>query len=680
MDEQQQAMPAFRIFLCGNFRVERRTGTCYEALHTAEWSRSNYPRLLLKALVCCRGRQARRETLLDMLWPESDGEQAVQNLNSATTKLRKALQSSDTLESLLITEADATVYRLEGQETLWVDVDAAFALQKEIEGQGRTSPQALPLLETAVALLQKGTFLQDEEGQWAATRRATVERARYRYRIWLAEAYEQQGKSGQAESVLNLLLEEDPTDEDVLVRLMNLLHQQGMTHQALRVYHRVVEACTQDGLELAESTKAVVAQLRKDHRFPSQRHRLAGNVPSSPMLADDKIEADNVRSHRTIEPTALPKEEMSHVPLPNTGQSALYTLTEQQLLNFAAVCRLGEPMMFDPTKRKTLEALLAAMSVALVQPQGLLQAETWKPLLASTMDLAKVNAETMQDLQSLIDACWQLSKGNELALAEQLLPMYMAKVIPLAQQSSPYQQEATSLAAQGFYLHSILALHRNNLSAKEMYGKQAIQYSRISGNQDLLIASLKGLGDTYHDTGQHSQALQAYRNALQYIKGASPLLQTRVYMGLAVAHAHVAQKQDSLKYLGLANDTFPDHPETDPSFSFAEFGRPWMILFEGITLSQLGQTQQALNIFDQIEQPALVVPERIRIEIINQRAKTAIFAGDLEQGAAYVETGLMGAKALGSQRRYSEAYENFQQMSLLWPQEKRVTELGELLH
>ncbi|MGH2507023.1 MAG: AfsR/SARP family transcriptional regulator, partial [Ktedonobacteraceae bacterium] len=366
MAEQQQVMPAFRVFLCGGFRVERRTGTCYEALHTVEWSRSNYPRLLLKALLCCRGREARREALLDMLWPDGDGEQAVQYLNSATTKLRKVL------ESLLITESDATVYRLEGQETLWVDVDAAFAVQKDIEGQGRTSLQALSLLETAVALFQKGTFLQDEEGQWAATRRATVEQTRYRYRIWLAEAYEQQGKPGQAESVLSLLLEEDPTDEDVLCRLMNLLHQQGMTHQALRVYHRVVEACTQDGLDLAETTKTLASQLRKAH-----------HLPPTPLY--DRIEVDTVHSHRTTEPTAQPKVEISHVPLPNTGQDTLYMLTERQLLNFAAVSRLGEPMMFDPTKRQTLETLLATLSMAMVQPQGLLQTEAWKALLTPTM-------------------------------------------------------------------------------------------------------------------------------------------------------------------------------------------------------------------------------------------------------------------------------------------------------
>ncbi|MGH2510387.1 MAG: hypothetical protein ACRDHZ_23675, partial [Ktedonobacteraceae bacterium] len=357
-----------------------------------------------------------------------------------------------------------------------------------------------------------------------------------------------------------------------------------------------------------------------------------------------------------------------------------YMLTEQQLLNFAAVCRLGEPMMFDPTKRQTLEALLAAVSVALVKPQGLLQTELWKPLLAPTTDVIKANPEIMQGLHSLIDACWQFSRGTELALAEQLLSACMSRVVPLAQQTSPYQQEAINLAAQGFHLSGILAFHRTNLQARDLYYKQAVQYSRLSRNHSLLITSLRSSGNGYFYSDQYPQALHAYREALLYVKDVSPLQQACVYMSLAVGYAHIGQHQNALTYLGLAHDTFPDHPETDPGFSFAEFDLSQMILWEGVTHTQLGQTQQAIDTFRRIEQPDMATSERLRIEIINQQAKTAIFAGDVEQGAAYVETGLMGAKALGSQRRYSEAYENFQQMRLLWPQEQRVTELGELLH
>jgi hypothetical protein len=77
--------PAFRVWLCGTFRVERRMESGYELVRTTEWGGSSYPRLLLKALLCCPGRQARRDALLEMLWPDAEREQAAQSLNTAVT-------------------------------------------------------------------------------------------------------------------------------------------------------------------------------------------------------------------------------------------------------------------------------------------------------------------------------------------------------------------------------------------------------------------------------------------------------------------------------------------------------------------------------------------------------------------------------------------------------------------
>lgn len=286
----------------------------------------------------------------------------------------------------------------------------------------------------------------------------------------------------------------------------------------------------------------------------------------------------------------------------------------------------------------------------------------------------------MQGLKHLLEACWQLSRGSELALAEELLPTCMAKVIPLAQQPSAYQQDAIKLAAQGFHLSSLFAFHRNDMQARKLYGKQAIQYSQLSEDQSLLVTALKSFGNTYYHRGQYPQALQVYQDASQHIENVSPLQQACIYMGLAAAYAHLNQSQEAFTYLGLAHNVFPDHPEKDSSFAYVEFDLSQMILWEGIIRSQLGQTQQALDIFNQTAQPVNAVSERIRVEIINQQAKTAIFAGDIEKSSTFVEAGFKGARALGSQRRYNEAYENFRQMSLLWPQEKRVTALGELLH
>src|SRR6266516_1763695 len=215
-EEGTSYFPSFRIWLCGTFRVERRVGSGYELVRTTEWGGSSYPRLLLKALLCCPGRQARRDALLEMLWPDAELEQAIQSLNTAVTRLRKVLAPSKGEASLLLTDEDSRIYRLEMQSLLWVDGDAALTLLGETERRGRTSPEALSLLEEAETYLSKGMILQDEEGHWAAGRRATVEQARYRARLWLAEAYAQQQMPGQAETILGLLLEEDPTDEDVL--------------------------------------------------------------------------------------------------------------------------------------------------------------------------------------------------------------------------------------------------------------------------------------------------------------------------------------------------------------------------------------------------------------------------------------------------------------------------------
>lgn len=271
MDErrnQQQRVaitaPFFRVWLCGAFRVERCVGEGYEVLRPAEWGGSNYPRQLLKALLCCPGRQARREALLELLWPDASFELAVISLNTATTKLRATLRPAKGQESLLLTEQEAKHYLLPGQQLLWVDADAALSLLTQAERLERTSSDTLALLEEAEGYFRRGLFQQEEEGQWIAGRRATVEQARYQGRLWLVDAYEQQGMPGQAATTLSLMLEEDPLDEDILCRLMVLLHRQGMTHQALRQYQSLCDALASEGLEPTEATRELA--MRMQHR------------------------------------------------------------------------------------------------------------------------------------------------------------------------------------------------------------------------------------------------------------------------------------------------------------------------------------------------------------------------------------------------------------------------------
>jgi tetratricopeptide (TPR) repeat protein/DNA-binding XRE family transcriptional regulator len=370
------------------------------------------------------------------------------------------------------------------------------------------------------------------------------------------------------------------------------------------------------------------------------------------------------------------EERDQQIPISNQN---LYTFADEQLIAFATLLKLGETFMFDPAKRKTLETLLAAMSMTMIKPQGVLQAESWQSPLSSVTEEVKPNVAMLQEFEKLIQGCWQLSRGNELALAEKLLPECMIRLVPIAKQPSEYQQSAAQLASQGYQLYSLFSLHHNDLQAKEHYGKLAVQYSSLSGDQSLLIVSLRQLADTYRYNNQYPQFLQTYLDSLQHVKAVSPLLQSCTYSGLAVAYSYLGRKQDACTYLGLAHDTFPDHPETDPAFSFADFDFPWLILREGMIRSRIGETKKALDAFERINQPGLIIPERIRVEIINQRALAAVKGGDMEDFRHHLIAGIQGARTLGSQKRRQEAIDNWKEARKVWPHETRVLELADLL-
>lgn len=311
--------PLFRIRLWGPFRIEKRVGEEYEPVKTAEWGGSNYPRLLLKALLCCPGRRGRREGLVDMLWPDIESEQATVYVNTATTKLRQLLRQDKNHESLLVTEHDATIYHLPDQGMLWVDSDAVQYALEQAERLGRDSVEVLPVLEEAIGLSNRGTFLEGEESRWAAEKRATRERERYRGRIWLVESYVQQGRAGQAETILTTLLDDDPFDEDVLCRLLVLLQSQGLTHQALLLFRRIKAFFAQEQMEMSETTLKLAAQMKQERFIPAAEpvHRLKmEQMQGADLVWGDSIQNGDDPSSRYLS-QMIPKSGLAsnHVEL-----------------------------------------------------------------------------------------------------------------------------------------------------------------------------------------------------------------------------------------------------------------------------------------------------------------------------------------------------------------------------
>jgi tetratricopeptide (TPR) repeat protein len=165
------------------------------------------------------------------------------------------------------------------------------------------------------------------------------------------------------------------------------------------------------------------------------------------------------------------------------------------------------------------------------------------------------------------------------------------------------------------------------------------------------------------------------------------LLLARVYIELAVVYAQQKQRQEALRYMHLAQELYPEYPEADLSFLYAEFSPSSMILEEGLTHLALARhypdgqyPQQTWDTFARIEKlkTQTPIPERIRIEILNHQATTALVLKDVDTFCDRLEQGVDGAKRLGSEKRRQEAIEVYKDARKIWPHEIRVRELADL--
>jgi DNA-binding SARP family transcriptional activator len=714
-EEGTSCFPSFRIWLCGTFRVERRVGSSYEFIRTTEWGGSSYPRLLLKALLCSPGWQARRDALLDMLWPDAELEQAVQNLNTAVTRLRRVLAPSKGEASLLLTDEDSRVYRLAEQSLLWVDADAALTRLSEAERRGRTSSEALPLLEEAESYLSKGMILQDEEGHWAAGRRATVEQARYRCRLWLAEAYAQQQMPGQAETILSLLLEEDPIDEDVLARLMLLLHRQGMTQQALRRYHAFMEIAAREELEPTEDMRLLAERLRSEkQRSVSDLLDLGESAerPSSTpgdvsmlQLAKEQQVAERgplvqmETGQRIVVPSgsdvlALPLP-LHPIPLEMISmENALWFVLKQHQWETLVSSYSGQALSWEQLQAQLDEEFHTMKPRPLDREYTFSRRQALMTIAAGPVTLLlELQKRTRPDLveeellpccAASIAACWHLMRGSEFALVDEVLSKYLSLLERIAVRSSNYQTVAAGLASQGCRIKGILALHRLDAATRERSFQQAVFYSDIASDPRLQTAALISLA--YHNLNPIA-AEQIYRQALQHTQSLSPLLLARLYAELAVTVAKQSNKQEAFQYLNSAQEIYPDYPEQDACFLYAEFSPSSLIMENGRTWLALSEhypdedfALQAMTTLRRIEglQHQSMVPQRIDVEITNYRAKTALMMKERDAFCGYLKQGIRGAHLLGSQKRRDEAMMLYRDASLLWLDEKPMKELKDV--
>jgi DNA-binding SARP family transcriptional activator len=271
-DTTQHAL--VRVTTLGEFTLERLVSTHslasdeqprYELVARSEWSNRGPAMALLKVLLCRANRRVTRDELVEAIWPDHGAINAAHALESAASVLRRHILRAGEMGSLLLTlrSGGGTIFKLVGQQRLWVDADAFLSLASQALRAECQGLDPLPLLEEAHALAG-GEFLEDDPyAEWAQPRRHTIEGARHRVLFKLVDHYLGDERVGQAEELLFAALEDDPTDEDALCRLMVLLVEHGRRQEALHLYQYAEDVLREEQSEPAIYTRDLARRTRQ---------------------------------------------------------------------------------------------------------------------------------------------------------------------------------------------------------------------------------------------------------------------------------------------------------------------------------------------------------------------------------------------------------------------------------
>jgi DNA-binding SARP family transcriptional activator len=257
-----------RVYLLGQFRVERRSGDGWQAVANRKWQRRR-ARALLGCLLGNPMRRLGREQVMEALWPDLDTETAANRLNGAVHELRQILEpeiARPAASQLLRLERDVLI--LANASHIWVDAEAFEALLNKAN-MSSDPVQVEKLLEEAAALYAGDYLLEELYSPWTGARRDSLRRGWMGLLLNLADLRAARGALASAIEPLERLLSTDPIHETAVRRLMTLLTQLDRRGEALQVYHQLAGILRRDydnepmpeTRELYEALRQGTAQL-----------------------------------------------------------------------------------------------------------------------------------------------------------------------------------------------------------------------------------------------------------------------------------------------------------------------------------------------------------------------------------------------------------------------------------
>ena len=252
-----------RIQLCGQFVAEVDGRRIEDALPGRQG------RLLFAYLVAERTKPARRDVLMELLWPEGDPKSSDASLRPLISRLRQLLGERlvGRSELRLVLPADVRI-DLESARSYLHDAESAVS-------RGCWQEAWMPA-QIGWSITAR-EFLMGFDGEWVQERRARLQEDHLRALQCIAVAGLNLGAAElpDAERAARSLIELAPFKESGYALLMKALEARGEVAEALRVYDRLRTSLREElGIYPGEQTQELFARLL--------RRKTPGEAPAPP--------------------------------------------------------------------------------------------------------------------------------------------------------------------------------------------------------------------------------------------------------------------------------------------------------------------------------------------------------------------------------------------------------------
>ena len=226
------------------------------------------PLLMLKAVIAFGGREVPEERIVDILWPEAEGDAAHSAFTTTLLRLRQILgieQAIQFHESKVYLDPRYCWVDVWAFERIMGKVDTAWRTGTDKDGaaeRSREREQFARLTEKAIRMYT-GPFLSGDDEPWMVSIRERLRNKFLRNVRRLGIYWEQSGELARAVDCYQKGLEVDDLAEEFYQCLMKCYQQMGKRAEALAVYQRCYQILSSVlGIEPSPETEAIRRALK----------------------------------------------------------------------------------------------------------------------------------------------------------------------------------------------------------------------------------------------------------------------------------------------------------------------------------------------------------------------------------------------------------------------------------